>query len=101
MPRCLTEKPTVEWDGSTDQVPAGTRVVLAVEIIFAPSEICLHMQLSHRRLPPPMAETGGCMYLSKVRNYVWDARGTPRAGRAARLIRDTLVSKPSAPGSPR
>jgi hypothetical protein len=33
MPRCFTEKPTVEWAGSTAQVPVGIRVAVAVEFI--------------------------------------------------------------------
>src|SRR5829696_4880193 len=34
MPRCFTEKPTVEWAGSTVHVPAGIRVAAAVAVEF-------------------------------------------------------------------
>src|ERR687897_746564 len=93
MPRCFTEKPTVECEGSTLQVPVGIRVALAVEFMLLPHrKNYLQVQLSsHCGDRLHMAGTGRCMYLSYVSAQRGGSGAPTRANGALHVAADPLV----------
>src|ERR687898_920771 len=93
MPRCFTEKPTVECEGSTLQVPVGIRVALAVEFMLLPyRKNYLQVQLSsHCGDRLHMAGTGRCMYLSYVSAQRGGSGAPTRANGALHVAADPLV----------